>query len=72
MPILYTAIGYASSNLNRIVISFVYTALGYTNNDINLGCTTIGEKVLSALIGCRIVVYAGSVCAQPLGTQAVQ
>ena len=47
MPILYTAVGHASSDKNRSVISFVYTGIGYTNNDINLGCITIGKIGLS-------------------------
>ena len=45
MPILYTAVGYASSDINRSVISFVYTCTGYTKiiiNDINLGWSGIG------------------------------
>ena len=84
MPILYTAVGYACSDVSHSVISFVYTAIGYacidfilvytaigyTNNDINLGCTTIRKIVLSALIGHRIVVYASSVCTKLLGTLA--
>ena len=54
MPVLYTAVGDASNDINHAVISFVYpnignactdfilacTAFAYTNNDINLVCTT--------------------------------
>ena len=54
MPVLYTAVGHASSDMTHAVISFVYTAIGYvcsdfiltyttfgySDNDINLGCTT--------------------------------
>ena len=28
MPVLYTAVWYASSDINHAVISFVYTAIG--------------------------------------------
>ena len=67
IPVLYTVVGYVSSDINHAVISFVYTAIGYacsdfilaytaigyTNNDINLGCTTVGKIELSALIGLQ-------------------
>ena len=81
MPVLYTAVGYASSDINHTVISFVYKAigcacsvfiLGYTNNIRHLGGLTVGKIDLSPLIRYRIVVYTSSVPTQRLGTLAVK
>ena len=66
MPILYTAVGYASWDISCSVIYIICVHTGYTNNDINLGCTTVRKIVLSAFIRYRIVLYASSVCTQPL------
>ena len=46
MPLVYIAVGYASSD-----IDLVYTTVGYTNNAVDVGCTTIGNKGFTALIG---------------------
>ena len=86
MPIQYTAVGNASSDINHAMISLVYTATGYAcidfilvskllgtlSNDINLGCSIIWKIELSASIGYRIVVYTSSVHTQPLGMLAVK
>ena len=43
MLILYTAVGYAISDINCSGISIVNTPIGYTGDDINLECTTVGK-----------------------------
>ena len=46
MPALYTAVGYASSDINHAVISFVYPAVGYACSDFIPACTAFGTLTL--------------------------
>ena len=39
VPVLYTAVRHASSDINHAVISFVYPAIGYACSDFILACT---------------------------------
>ena len=50
MPVLYTAVGYASSDINHAVISFVYTALGYACSDFILAYPAVGQPNIDIII----------------------
>ena len=46
MSVLYTAVRYASSDINHAVISFVYQAIGYACSDFILACTAFSTLIV--------------------------